>query len=142
MINIMKRILGIINALSLALFAFPQVVFAQANQPLINCGSGQFKKLCELDAGKFGPLVAQLVTIAFVGGILIALGFLIYGGFKWITSGGEKTALEEARNHIVASIVGLVIIFLSYFILNLIVFFFTGKGLTTITFPQIDPSSP
>ena len=139
MINVMKRFIGIINALAFALFAFPRMAFAQGGtDPIVNCGNGQFAQLCNLQASKFGQLISQLIVFAFVGAIIIALGFLIYGGFKWITSGGEKTALEESRNHIVAAIVGLVIIFLSYFILNLIVFFFTGQGLSGIKFPTLN----
>ena len=52
--------------------------------------------------------------------VLIALAFLIYGGVKWITSGGDKAGVEAARNMIVAAIVGLVIAFLVYFILQII----------------------
>ncbi len=48
-----------------------------------------------------------------VGIILAALGTLIYllwGAFEWITSGGDKTNLENARNKIVHAIIGLVIV--------------------------------
>lgn len=61
-----------------------------------------------------------IIQLVFVIGILIAIVFLIYGGIKWVLSGGDKTAVEAARNHIVAAIVGLVIIAGSFVIFSLV----------------------
>lgn len=61
-----------------------------------------------------------IIQLIFVIGILIAIVFLIYGGIKWVLSGGDKTAVEAARNHIVAAIVGLVIIAGSFVIFSLV----------------------
>lgn len=105
---------------------------------IVDCPpGGQFSKLCNLTTGEFGKRFGDLITFAFVIAIVIALAFLIWGGVKWITSGGEKTGVEEARNHVVAAVIGLIIVFLSFFILNLIVYFFTGVGLTQITIPTL-----
>lgn len=61
-----------------------------------------------------------IIQLIFVIGIIIAIVFLIYGGIKWVLSGGDKTAVEAARNHIVAAIVGLVIIAGSFVIFSLV----------------------
>src|SRR3989338_10858908 len=53
-------------------------------------------------------------------GIIAALAYLLYGGIKWITSGGDKAAVEAARNHIVAAIIGLIILTLSFVIVSLV----------------------
>ncbi|MBI3385038.1 hypothetical protein HY030_02495, partial [Candidatus Gottesmanbacteria bacterium] len=49
--------------------------------------------------------IGVFISAAFgVGIILAAIGTLIYllwGAFEWITSGGDKTNLENARNKIV-----------------------------------------
>lgn len=139
MMDVMKKVFQSVTTAGALLLSSAPMAFADisSNRQVITCPTGPFAKICDLSAANFGGLISTLITIAFVAATVIALAFLIYGGFKWIVSGGEKGALEEARNHIVASIVGLVIIFLSYFILNLILFFFTGKGLTEITFPTI-----
>lgn len=132
----MKQFAAKLGSLALSLLAFPPVAFAEGK--VVVCPpESQFKTLCELTAGKFGTALGQIVTFAFIVAIVIALAFLIYGGIKWTVSGGDKTALDEARNHIVAAIVGLVIVFLVYFILNLVVFFFTGKGLSEIEIPKL-----
>ena len=68
-----------------------------------------------------------IITLLFVIGIIIAIVFLLFGGIRWIISGGDKTAVENARNTIVAAIIGLVIITAAFFILNVVFTFITGK---------------
>lgn len=68
-----------------------------------------------------------VVSILFVIGIVVAIAFFIYGGIKWILSGGDKTAVESARNHIVAAVVGLVIIIAAFFILSTVIQLITGQ---------------
>ncbi len=61
-----------------------------------------------------------IITIIFIIGIIIAIVFLIYGGIKWILSGGDKTKVESARGHIVAAIIGLVTIIASFLIFSFV----------------------
>ncbi len=68
-----------------------------------------------------------IISILFVIGIVVAVAFLIYGGIRWILSGGDKAAVENARNHIVAAIVGLVIVIAAFFILNTVITIITGR---------------
>ena len=62
-------------------------------------------------------------------GIIAALVYLLYGGIKWITSGGDKAQVEAARNHIVAAIIGLVILVLAWVIVAVV---FTVLGLQAL----------
>ncbi|HUD04825.1 MAG TPA: hypothetical protein VMR59_02480 [Patescibacteria group bacterium] len=108
-----------------------------ADTPVGNpCGAGQFNALCNLSASSLGPLVGSLLQFIFVIAVLVALFFLVYGGFRWLVSGGDKTQVSEAREHIVAAIIGLVIIFLSYFVLSLLLGFF-GISLSHLSIPTI-----
>ncbi len=68
-----------------------------------------------------------LISLLFVIGVIVAVVFLIYGGIKWILSGGDKTAVESARNHIIAAIVGLVIVVAAFLILNVVFTIITGS---------------
>ena len=79
---------------------------------------GGFERLCNITFG--GDLFQTLITLAFIVASLVALAFLVYGGIRWITSGGDKAGVESARNIIVAALVGLVITFLAYMIINII----------------------
>lgn len=71
-----------------------------------------------------------IVTLLFVVAIIISVVFLIYGGIKWILSGGDSKQVEGARNHIVAAIVGLIIVIGAFVILNLVFTIVTGHSFT------------
>lgn len=119
----------------IALIVAPTQAFAQS---IVNCNqAGQFQALCLLQASNFGEKIVFLINFAFVIAIIIALFYLVWGGIKWVTSGGDKSNVETARNHIIAAVVGLIFVFLSYLILNLLLYFFTGKGLQDITIPKL-----
>jgi cytochrome bd-type quinol oxidase subunit 2 len=51
---------------------------------------------------------------------ILAVAFLIYGGFRYITSAGNEEQAEEAKKVIQNSIIGLVIIIFSYIIVTVI----------------------
>jgi len=72
----------------------------------------------------FNALVPNLITLLFIAAVVVALVFLIIGAIKWITSGGDKTAVESARGTITSAIIGLVVVFSVYAILRLIGYFF------------------
>lgn len=134
--NIMKYLVSFFSSLILLLIWSPSIVLA-VDQAVV-CPSGSFNVLCTLTTRNIGSVVSNILTFAFFAAVIIALGFLIYGGLKWIVSGGEKAAVEEARNHIIAALIGLVVVFLSYFIINIVVSFFLGKPLTGIELPNIN----
>lgn len=102
-----------------------------------NTGPNSFTKLCNLTLNT-GSLIPNLINIAFIVATLIALAFLIYGGIRWILSGGEKEKVEEARGTIIAALVGLVVVFLSYFLINFIFGLFgLSFGTFTLSFSNI-----
>jgi hypothetical protein len=84
-----------------------------------------------LDIGKLiGAVVGTLMILA----ALITFVYLILGGIQWITSGGDKTAMEAARNKITHAIVGLVIVASAWAIMILVQNFLgidvVGKSVT------------
>ena len=69
---------------------------------------------------QFAVTIATLwQTIILVGGLAFLLYFLM-GGVTWITAGGDKGKIEEARNHITQGLVGLAILAASYVIIKFI----------------------
>lgn len=101
-----------------------------------NSGSSFFHSLCGLNAGNAIPGVLTLILII---AVIIALFYLIWGGIKWVTSGGDKGAVETARNHIVAAIIGLIIVFLAFFIMNFLFQTFFGNKINGgLELPQIN----
>lgn len=123
------------------LFISPSLAFAivgdavQANPCPQQIGS-QFVNLCNITGANFGKFVGNAITALMVLAALISLGFLIYGGVKWIMSEGDKTAVETARQTIIGAVVGLVVVFLSYLIVSIILQLF-GITLTDISIPNL-----
>lgn len=119
-------------------FLYTQQAFAQATgggQSVSPCNgqSGIVATLCK--AQDLGAVLGFVITIAFIIAILVALAFLILGGIKWITSGGDKGGVEAARNQIIAAVVGLIVVFLAFFILNLVLGLF-GLSLFNLSLPK------
>jgi hypothetical protein len=76
-----------------------------------------------------GPdALSSIVGVGFqtliVAAIFLALLNLIWGGFNWIMSEGDKTRIGKARERIVYSIIGLLVVFLSFLVINVIYWFF------------------
>ncbi len=124
------------TSLSLATY-LTLVPSAFAQTTVDTCASGQFNPLCSLTTANFGSVVGSLIQLIFAIAVIVALFYLVWGGFKWLMSGGDKQAVTSAREHIVAAIIGLVIIFLSYFIINILLGFFGVGGLNAIVLPKI-----
>lgn len=59
------------------------------------------------------------VFLGIVG--IVAVAFLIYGGFLYITSGGNEEQAESGKKVIQNSIIGIIIIILSYAIVTVII---------------------
>jgi hypothetical protein len=134
----MKKVVALVSLTSYLSFA--STAFAETS---VNaCTGGQFKVLCDLQAGNFGGIVGSAVQLLFAVAVVVALFYLIYGGFRWLISTGDKGKVTEAREHIVAAIIGLVVIFLSYFIINLLLGFFGVGNLSHINIPTINLASP
>lgn len=71
-----------------------------------------------------GAIVSALIRLTMVIAALVFFFILVIGGIKWIASGGDKAQTEGARNQITAALVGLVIVFAAWAIVQLINVFF------------------
>lgn len=134
-------------ALSLASYLFFVLpVFAATptptGTPVNPCPEEQFKILCTLSAANFGSTVGAAITLIFVLAVIIAIFYLIYGGIKWIMSRGDKAQVEEARNHIASAVVGLIIVFLAFFIINIVLRFFLGTTVEKLNLPSLVSPTP
>ncbi len=130
----MKKTVGIITSaatyLTLAPFAFAETINLCE-------GGGISQTLCELKAGDFGKIIGVIINTAFILAIVAALGYLIYGGIRWVTSGGDKGKVEAARSHIVAAIIGLIVVFLSYLIISIILSVFGLPSINNLELPTL-----
>jgi small-conductance mechanosensitive channel len=67
-----------------------------------------------------GNILKNGFTILIVVAVLAVLGFVIYGAFLWITSGGEKEKTGKARKVITDALVGLAVLALAFFIVRFV----------------------
>jgi len=122
-----------------ALITYPFLAlpaFAETSLDPCKDTSGISAALCSLGGENVARTIQNVVVFFIVISVVIALLYLLYGGVKWITSRGEKTEVEAARNHIMAAIIGLVVVFLAIFIISLVLAAF-GLKFDSLTIPTI-----
>ncbi len=101
-------VLVLTGVLALAPFAFAQF------QTPSGAGSG-----LPNDTSVSG-FVIKIINIALAVAGLIAVLFLIIGGFRYITSAGNEETAEQAKKIITNAIIGIVVIILSFVIVRVI----------------------
>lgn len=65
-------------------------------------------------------IIEQLAVLLFLWGGGIAVLFLILGGYRYITSQGNQDQIEVAKKTILYSLIGLVVVFASFLIYQLV----------------------
>lgn len=68
----------------------------------------------------FGGLVQQIIGIALIVAGSVAVIFLIYGAYLYITSHGNEELVETSKKTMKAAILGLVIVLVSFAIIAII----------------------
>jgi len=67
-----------------------------------------------------GTFITELLPYIFlVAGILLLL-FLLYGGLTLMTAGGDPKKVEGAKSKITGALIGFVIIFISFWVVQII----------------------
>ena len=123
----MRKLLNKLNFAALA-----GVVYAQQNIPL-NPPVG-FENLAHIT---IPGIITTVIKLVLVIAALIAFFFLVFGGIKWITSGGDKEGTAKAQGTITAALVGLVIVFAAWAIIKLLEVFFGIQILSSLNIPQV-----
>ena len=77
-----------------------------------------------------GTLISGAIGVALLVAAILVFVMLIWGGFTWISSGGDKAKTEEAKTRITNALIGLAVIAGAWAIMKLIEFFF---GITVLT---------
>lgn len=86
-------------------------------------------------------VVSNIVEIIIQAVGYAAVGFTIFGGFKYLTSQGESAAIQAAKQTITRAIVGLVISIVSVLILNLIVGIFGLRVDSNLQISRLTPTT-
>ena len=124
-------------ALPLAAFAAPAKVSAQSTgsatgtvtgtgdiQGNLKCGTtlSTENSSCDVQEGttKVNDLITTIVNIFSIIVGLISVVMIIYGGFRYVTSGGDSNNVSSAKNTIIYAIIGLVVVALAQFIVQFV----------------------
>lgn len=84
-----------------------------------------------------GGIFRNAITLVFTVASVSAVIMFLWGAIKWILSGGDKEAIAAARKKIVAALVGLVILALSFLILSLVGVFVGINPLKNLKIPGL-----
>jgi hypothetical protein len=63
-------------------------------------------------------VISGSIHLIFLVSTFLSFIFMIGGGLKWIISGGDKAKIEEARDQIIAAVVGLLVLASAWAIIN------------------------
>lgn len=113
-VNILRFVLAslvLLICLSLLVFLSP----AYAQEGGLKAPGGSLAADTKVEA-----IPQYIVNTMFLIAAFLAVAYLMFGGIKWITSRGDKIAVESARKHIVAAVIGLIIVAGSFFALNVV----------------------
>ena len=69
---------------------------------------------------KLGEIVSGLLPYLFAGAGLFLLLYLIFRGFQLMTSGGDPKKMQEAKGKITNALVGFIIVFIAYWLVQII----------------------
>lgn len=73
-------------------------------------------------------LVQQIINWGYAAAGLVAVGFIVYGAWKYISANGEPDRIKGATQTILFSVIGLVIVLLAAAITNFI-FYNVGSNI-------------
>lgn len=85
-------------------------------------GTIQFPSLVPFS--DLGDLITTLLRYLFPFAGLILFAYLIIGGFSFLTSGGDPKGMEAAKGKVTNAIVGFIIIFVAYWVVQIFEFIF------------------
>jgi len=90
---------------------------ANAGNDLLGVEYGEFTGLGRRDPRETVASIIKIV-LSLLG--IIALCFILYAGFKWMTAGGNEETVTMAKKTLSAAVIGLVIILSAYAITNFV----------------------
>ena len=123
--KIIKTSLQILTGISAALTITAGKVMALSVQEGAEAARGDGMP-AEL-IGKNGVFTQITNTVLYVVGIVSVI-MLIYGGLRYVTSGGDSKKVTDAKNTILYAIIGLIISILAFSIVNFVINAVTGTS--------------
>ncbi|MFH1246692.1 MAG: pilin [Candidatus Liptonbacteria bacterium] len=80
-----------------------------------------------------GQLVLDIYNFALIAGGLLAFGAIVYGAIMYGLSGGNTSLASDAKDQITQAVMGLILLFLAYILLNII-----NPSMVNLRLPKLD----
>lgn len=112
----MKDKLIIASSIGLGLLTSPFSVLAGPR----DIGNLQFTNQGVPVGTNLGTVIVNALKIIYIIAAIAVLFMLVIGAFQWITSGGDKEAVQKARSRITNALIGLAILAFALFITVLV----------------------
>lgn len=82
---------------------------------------------------EFATVLSGLISMIIIVSFLAAFFYLLWGGFQWITSGGDEAGIQAARQRIIHALIGLIVVVAVWALFQLVEKFlgvevFSGEG--------------
>lgn len=126
--NLRNTIVSLLGAA--LLLVVPMAVPAMASAASIQgnlCGGASLKldsntscASTSTATNNLNSFITKLVNVFSVVVGVVAVVMIIFGGFRYITSGGDSGNISNAKNTIIYAIIGLVIVALAQFIVQFV----------------------
>lgn len=139
-----KKLKGIMASVLLlgavsAPVAVPAIASAAENNDQVTSGLCSGSNLefttgtgCTVDSeeasGKLNSIIKTTINVVSIVVGLVAVIMIVFGGLKYITSGGESNNVSSAKNTIIYAIIGLVVVALAQFVVR----FVLDKSINTV----------
>jgi hypothetical protein len=129
MLKKVRKSLAVIAAV-IALAVVPMVavgnatVSAQDIDRNLKCGANLDVNQtdCTVDGGttKINTIITNVINIFSLVVGIVSVIMIIYGGFRYVTSGGDSGNVSSAKNTIIYAVIGLVVVALAQFIVQFV----------------------
>lgn len=110
----MRKLLGVAICALVFMPVFAHAQIDSTSTGLEQTGVNVYGTAAETNITSFIGLYILRPALGFVGVIFLLL--MIYAGFLWMTAGGNTTQVEKAKNILVSTIIGTVLIVSAYVI--------------------------
>ncbi|HEY1074788.1 MAG TPA: hypothetical protein VGE59_03775 [Patescibacteria group bacterium] len=106
----MKALVKFAPAIALAAYG----VFATATPVFAQSANDLFGLQLSVYNGNFQDALIGIINFILLAGGVLAFIFVLWGGFTYLSAGGDAAAAGKGRTMIVNAVIGLIIIFLSF----------------------------
>jgi hypothetical protein len=77
-------------------------------------------RIAPFDGKSLLEVISAVINLAFAMAAIVAVIYLIIGGYSYVTAGGNPEAVEMAKTTIVNALIGLLVILVSYLIVGFV----------------------